>query len=57
MSVSERLDELEDMVQQLATAVMSLERFVYNARRCLCPACVARREAEQQHEEDKPMIH
>jgi hypothetical protein len=47
MSDSERLDELEEQVQQLTTAVMSLERFIYNLARhnCPCPACQARRAA------------
>jgi len=55
MTDSERLDDLEEFVQQIAAAVMGLERFVYDAaRRCPCPACVARRNAEKAKEEDKP---
>jgi hypothetical protein len=59
MSESERLDELEHMVHQITTAVMSLERIVFNLPRrpCMCPACVARRKAERDEMEKKIILH
>jgi hypothetical protein len=49
MSIEERLAEVEDLLGQVMTAVMSLEEIVFNIPRrpCDCPECRARREEEK----------
>jgi hypothetical protein len=49
--IEKRVDELEEIMAQVLSALMSVEAIVYNVPRCTCPACQARRQS------DKPTQH
>jgi hypothetical protein len=52
--LEERLNRLFEYVGQQAKHLLKLQKVVFD--QCDCPACTARREAEQQRDE-KPMLH